>query len=150
MKIYASEHYLLIGLNFFLFFLVLLNIWQILIKQRRYKTLPLLFFYIFAFIAIACRLVYHIFSWSEILVFVYVDFVYIAAKLCVGLLQTWMIFDIAMRIRQMISTQKYAEGAASFERWMQIGQCLTVSISSLGFIAYSTFVTTKVQKGNHA
>ena len=150
MKIYASEHYLLIGLNVFLFFLVLLNIWQILVKQRRYKTLPLLFFYIFAFIAIALRLIYHIFSWSENPIFTNVNYIYIAAKLCVGLLQTWMIFEIAMRIRHMVASQKHVEGsAASFERWMRTGQYSIISTSSLGFVAFVAFVSTKVQKGDH-
>ena len=39
------------------FFLTILNIWQILIKQEKWKTMPLLVFYIYSFMAISIRLV---------------------------------------------------------------------------------------------
>ena len=53
---YAVEHYILIGLYIFLLFLVMMNFWNIIIQQQKYKSLPLLAFYIFAFIAIFLRL----------------------------------------------------------------------------------------------
>ena len=57
MIIYAVEHYILIGLYTFLLVLGLLNFWNVIIKQKKYKSLPLLAFYIFAFIAISLRLI---------------------------------------------------------------------------------------------
>ena len=63
--IYALERYMLIGLHIFLLFLVVLNIWTILIKQRRYKTLPILAFYILSFLTIACRLVWLILEYNR-------------------------------------------------------------------------------------
>ena len=60
MALLAVEHYLLIGLYTFALFLATANIWRILIKQRRYKTLPLLVFYICAFISVALRWIYTI------------------------------------------------------------------------------------------
>ena len=59
-KIYAAEHYLLIGLYTFLFVLVNMNFWTIIIQQKRYKTMPLMAFYIFAYLSISFRLTYTI------------------------------------------------------------------------------------------
>ena len=63
--IYAVESYVLLGLYLFLMVLVIVNIWTVLVKQRRYKNLPLLAFYIYAFFAIVCRLIYIIIDWSD-------------------------------------------------------------------------------------
>ena len=63
--IYAVEHYLLLGLYALLMVQVLVNTWTILMKQRRYKTVPLCAFYIFAFIAIGSRFIYIIIDWIQ-------------------------------------------------------------------------------------
>ena len=85
--IFVVEHYILIGLYTFLLVLVIVNIWTILIKQRRYKTLPLLAFYIFAFSTISLRLLYTIFCWSGYkLVGLWVNDLFLATKLSVGLI----------------------------------------------------------------
>ena len=94
------EHYILIGLYTFLFILAIVNIWNILIKQKRYKTLPLLGFYIFATLSIVFRIIYVILVWSShLLVVMYANDLFLYTKLSVGLLQSWMIFEIAMRVR---------------------------------------------------
>ena len=62
--IYAVEHYFLIGLYAFAFVLTIVNIWIILIKQKRYKTMPLSAFYIFSFITILLTLINIIIFWS--------------------------------------------------------------------------------------
>lgn len=64
-KIYAAEHYCLIGLFFFLLVLVNVNMWNIIIRQKKYNTLPLLAFYIFAFLAISFKLVILIWYFEE-------------------------------------------------------------------------------------
>ena len=64
-KIYAAVTYLLIGLYTYLFVLVTMNGWNILIRQKRYKTLPLLAFYIFAFITISFRIVVLIWQFED-------------------------------------------------------------------------------------
>ena len=61
---FAIEHYLLIALYFILLALVLVNIWQVIIKLRKYKYLPLLMFYIFAFMAIFFRLLVLIWEYT--------------------------------------------------------------------------------------
>ena len=50
-KIYVLEHYILALLFMCLIALACMNIWKILIKQGKWRTLPLLFFYIFAMIS---------------------------------------------------------------------------------------------------
>ena len=62
--IYAMEHFILIALYTFLFGLAIVNIWNILIKQKRFKTLPLLAFYIFASLTIILRLIFILIIWS--------------------------------------------------------------------------------------
>ena len=53
--IYVSVHWLLIFFYAALTALVVANIWQILVKQGRWKTVPLLSFYIFVFISVVLR-----------------------------------------------------------------------------------------------
>ena len=85
--IYASEHYLLIGLYSLAMVLVIYNSWKILFRQERYKTLPLLFFYIFSFFSIALRWVYIIISFvdNEFVVTFIMD-MYLTVKIASGLL----------------------------------------------------------------
>ena len=61
-KVIVVENYLVVGVYAFLILLALVNIWQILIKQKKYKTLPLLFFYIYSFVAITLRVICLIFT----------------------------------------------------------------------------------------
>ena len=60
------------------------------------------------------------------------------AKLCVGFMQTWMILEIALRVRHSIPRPTAQMSEARFEKWMRFGQYLTVSIASIGFIIYVT------------
>ena len=60
-----AEHYILIGLYTFLFILTIVNILKILIRQRRYKTLPLLAFYVFTFLSIGFRLTFCLIRWCD-------------------------------------------------------------------------------------
>ena len=86
----AVEHYLLIALYASANILMYINIWNILFKQKRYKTLPLLFFYIFTFIALTLRLVWSVFYFAWIRhpkVYLIVEIATVA-KLCVGLVYT--------------------------------------------------------------
>ena len=62
---YAVEHYILIGLYTFLLFLVLMNFWNVIIQQKKYKSMPLLAFYIFALIAIFFRIIILIWFYSN-------------------------------------------------------------------------------------
>ena len=75
MTIFAVEHYILIGLYAFLFALVNINVWQIIIRQKRYKTWPLLTFYFFAYMAICFRLIVLIFFFVDSIGLSIIDFI---------------------------------------------------------------------------
>ena len=117
----------------------MLNTWQILVRQQRYKTLPLLFFYIYALIALGLRLIYSIWGWSVREGFQSVNNIYIVAKLCVRLMQTWMILEIALRVRNSIPRPRAPKSQARFEKWMKIGQYSVMAIASSGFAIFIVF-----------
>ena len=86
---YATEHYILLGLYLFGIVLVTLNAWNILIKQGRYRTLPLLAFYIYAFLSLTVRTVYLIrFLIDDVNLKESLINFYVATKLSVGIIQS--------------------------------------------------------------
>ena len=145
--IIVVEHYMLIGLYTLLFALVIVNIWTILVKQRRYKTLPLFAFYIFTFFAITLRLIYLIMAFSpHNLALQGINDLFLTSKLCVGLIQSWMIFEIALRVRQTYkSNYCQSAGSESFENWVRCGQYSTIaaSIASIFAITIEDLLTMK-------
>ena len=99
--IFASEVYLTILLEAGLIILVTVNIWRILIKQGKWRTIPLLFLYIFAFITVTFREINLIVIGADLgegLLVVY--YLQPVAKICVGAIQSWIIFELAFRISQ--------------------------------------------------
>ena len=98
--IYAVERYILIGLYSLLLVLLFVNVWCILIKQRRYRNLPFLAFYVFSFLAISTRLAYILIQWSlTAKQSVLINDYYLISKLCVGFIQAWTTLEMTMRIR---------------------------------------------------
>lgn len=65
MVTYLCLHYLTILVYASVFALTCNNVWRILIKQREYKNLPILFFYVFALIAVPLRMLALIFEFSQ-------------------------------------------------------------------------------------
>ena len=57
-RVFLTVHFAGILLFLCLLILCLLNIYQILWRQRRWRNLSLLTFYLFAFVAIGCRLIW--------------------------------------------------------------------------------------------
>ena len=107
---------MLVAVYSFLIVLALVNIWQILIKQGKYKTLPLLFFYIYSIIAIALRLICLVWMFGRGVFENVLDDIYVGAKLCVGFVQAWIIFEIALRVRNLVSETNataHQEGAST-------------------------------------
>ena len=98
-RIFATEVYLAILLEAGLIILVTVNIWRILIKQGKWRTIPLLFLYIFAFITVTFREINLIEIGADLgegLLVVY--YLQPVAKICVGAIQSWIIFELAIRI----------------------------------------------------
>ena len=78
--------------------LILRNTWVVIIKQRVYKNLPILMFYIFAFIAVSIRLIDIIGYWTYTQYLESnIDLLQQAAKICVGMVQDWITFELAIR-----------------------------------------------------
>ena len=129
--IFVVDQYCLIGLYTFLLILSSINIWTILIRQKRYKTLPLLVFYIFTFFGIALRLVFVIIQHTHYYYLKnYVNDFYLAAKLSVGLIQCWMILEIALRVRKAFKiSQAEKVDLVSFEKRVSCGQYSAITFS---------------------
>ena len=98
----VSMQYIVILLYSFLLVLCLVNFWKILIRQGRWRTLPLLFFYIMSVTAISFRIVacFYYFDRSEYWHYVFITMQPIA-KGCVGLMQCWMIFELTLIMRRI-------------------------------------------------
>ena len=94
---FGCVHVVVMILWAYLTWLVISNIWHILIRQEKWKTKPLLVFYFLAFMAIVIRD-------YELITFLSSDLPHPipmqqAAKNGVGIIQSWMMFELAMRIK---------------------------------------------------
>ena len=96
---YLSLYYPLIAIYILLVALALRNIWSIIVRQREYKNLPILMFYVFALIAVTLRPIFLIFSWTSDPIIYNIDRVQQVSKLCVGVVQDWITLELAIRIR---------------------------------------------------
>ena len=116
-----------------------INIWKIIIKQKRYKTLPLLFFYIFTFTALTLRLFNFIFVFTELSIEIILDISGVA-KLCVGLIQAWMILEIALRLKQSVQVNfRRLNSVHTIERIIYIGKISVICLTSLGLTIFTIF-----------
>lgn len=81
--------------------IVVTNIVQILIIRRRWKTLPLLLFYIFAFLVTFERTLYSLIlfttEYNKWLFFLTVSGP--TAKLAIGLIQLWIVTELSLRLK---------------------------------------------------
>ena len=79
--------------------LALRNVWVILVKQGEYKNLPILMFYLFSLLAITLRLIEIIWYWTPHAFVNNITFVQQFAKFCVGIVQDWITFELAILMR---------------------------------------------------
>ena len=128
--------------------LCVINIINILIRQGRWRTVPLLGFYIMSFICITVKLLYTIF-WMCVKKTLLMAIIYTTdyAKLSVGLIQAWMIFELGVRIRTGFTQQGSVSlaSARQLNKNLRVGQ-LVVVILAIG--SYSTFLALKIRSGN--
>ena len=82
----------------------MVNIWTILVRQGKWKTLPLLLFYTMALVAIAARTIVILFYWTLNPWITLLNNIQPVAKICVGLTQAWMIFELCVRIHKSFVT----------------------------------------------
>ena len=80
---------------------VLSNIWQILIVQKRWKTAPLLIFYVFAFVTLTERILNSLLTYEldtpKWVVFTKINCP--TTKLAIGLIQIWMVAELALKMK---------------------------------------------------
>ena len=138
-RAYVSIHWLLIIFYAVLILITLANIWQILIKQERWKTLPLLVFYIFVFIAVLLRELCNLMG----LDYVFLFFIQPIAKQGVGIIQSWMMFELGLKLRQGIILEKNIQAdTTSTNKLISYGQLSTIIfifaylIGSVAFVFY--------------
>lgn len=98
-RAYYTTHVFLNLLFVALIILVLLNVYRILIKMGKWRNMPLLFFYIFTFIQVVSREVYAFFGAMKTRALYPFPYQSSIAKISVGLVQLWIILELAIRIR---------------------------------------------------
>ena len=81
--------------------LTCVNVWCILLKQQKWRNLPLTLFYSFTFIAVVTRLFLSIgnTAWFDEDFYKVIVVAQPLAKLMVGLIQSYIIFELGIRIR---------------------------------------------------
>lgn len=99
----AISQYIALAVFVGLFGLVLFNFVRIVVMQRRYKTLPLLAFYILGFFVTGLRLYTIIFLVKDLfLSHHYADIAQPISKLQIGLVQAWIMVELVIRIDQSV------------------------------------------------
>ena len=94
-------------------------------------------FYAFALLATMLRLVVTVWSWDASPVFSNIEFVQVAAKLCVGLVQDWITFELAIRIRNSNVVSDISE---SGKKRLRLARRILFTAITLAFLAYSAIV----------
>jgi hypothetical protein len=143
-EVFMIFHWLMILLYLGLTVLVITNTWQILIRLGRWRNPPLLAFYTFTFIVVVSRDLISTMYYAESPGWKLSLYLNPVAKLAVGLIQTWMIFEIAMRIRQGVINERDLQTDTTLAdklitRW-QIAVVVLISAVFLGYALYLTYL----------
>ena len=145
--VFLSLTYLVIFTYLILVVLALRNILVILLKQKEYKNLPILMFYVFALIALSLRLTNLIWYWTGNPIFANIDWVQQVAKLCVGVVQDWITIELAIRIHNSKGHTDISEVA---KKKLRLARCVLFVITTLAFLAFTLFVIFSAHKeGNN-
>ena len=136
--------YLLIATYLVLIMLALRNIWVILVKQKEYKNLPILTFYVYALMAVTIRPIVIIWQWVPSSIIFNVDYVQQAAKLCVGIIQDWITLELAIRIRNGKVGTDISEAT---KKKLRLARLVLFAIITLVFIAFSLMIIVQAHGG---
>ena len=99
-----------------------MNVWQILIKQERWKTPPLLLFYIFALIVVITRIVDSELPLVEdephslFVLAIFICYSSPIAKLVVGAIQLWMVIELAIGLKTSIQLAEDPHARVTFTK----------------------------------
>lgn len=129
------------------FAILVANAWQILIKQGRWRNLPLLLFYIFSAAAIVLRELIMFIRKANCSQFLYyfTDLEQPYVKLGAGLVQVWIIFEVALWIREgvFLDSNPSADRTKN-QRWIrncQIGTMVLISLIVIALTVMSSYAT---------
>ena len=107
---YLSVIYPVIIVYGILTVVALRNIIVIVVKQKEYKNLPILMFYLFALVAVTLREVKTIWhGLQSTFIDVNLDFVQQFSKFSVGLVQDWITLELAVRIHCVYGSSDISE-----------------------------------------
>lgn len=129
-----STYYLLLATYGILLGLALRNTWVIIVKQKEYKNLPILMFYIFALIAIFLRLLLMVCWWMINPIFWFISLVQQFAKLNVGVVQNWITFELAIRIHH---SKGYSDISEAAKKKLRFTRSLLFLIITISFVAFT-------------
>ena len=129
--------YLVIGTYGILVVLGLRNIYEILFKQKEYKNLPILMFYIYAMVAVIIRFFTVLFLWEFSSFINCIDLVQQAAKLSVGVVQDWITLELAIRIHHSKVNTEISEAG---QKKLRIARSVLFAILTIFFVAFSLYV----------
>ena len=131
---YVCLDYLVIGLFIALLALNLHNIWSIVVGQREYKNLPILLFYVFALIAILLRMVWLLTFWIQNDAMLNnIGFTYQMTKLCVGITQDWITFELAIRIR---NSKGHTNISPQTKKRLKVAKNILFGLTLLIYVCY--------------
>ena len=115
--------------------LMLHNIWDIVIRQHKFKDPPILAFYTFASIAVSLRIPYIICFWLAYNpIFWNIEIVQQVAKLCVGMVQDWITFELALGIHYVNGNSFLSEAARAK---LRLTSQVLFAILALALLAFS-------------
>ena len=122
-----------------LLLLALRNVWVVVPQHyKELKMLPSIAFYSFAVLALSLRPLFIIGKWTDdITIYVSMDYVQQGAKLCVGLVQDWITFELAVRMH--ISNSEHGFSPAHKDRLHAIFRIVYV-VLALALIAWIVIV----------
>ena len=147
MVAYLILDYLLIGIYGTLVLLALRNIWVIILRQKEYKNLPILMFYMFALVAVVLRTIYLTWYWTPSPFIDNINLVQQAAKLSVGLVKDWITLELAIRIR---NSNGYSEVAEAVKKKLLFARKLLFGVITSMFVTFNLVVIASAHKdGNH-
>ena len=106
----------------------------ILVKQREFKNIPILVFYIYALLAVSLRLITIFEFWTRLYSYFDIDLLQQATKLCVGIVQDWITLELAVRIRNAKGHSNISEAG---KKKLRLVSCLIFSVTALAFLAYA-------------
>ena len=105
--IVVAMMYLSLAIFLSMLFLALYNTWEFIIRQKKYKTVPLLVFYVIVIMLASLRIYFSVFYFYGKLYHDY--FGYLMKPLLnlnLGVVQCWILFELALRINENVKQMK--------------------------------------------